>query len=128
MRFSYQSKGYMARVRIDKRFLIFRKTAQEDVVAEMYHIPDIFSLINIKHTIFPNLLKGLYAQWQSLKLLLSHVFLVFSYLCDGFAAAKFGQNREMNKFLYNLFRTDHHQRTQGKCARISDAPQRNLDQ
>ena len=118
----------MARVRIDKRFLIFRKTAQEDVVAEMYHIPDIFSLINIKHAIFTNRLKGRYAQWQSLKLLLSRFFLVFSYLCDGFAAAKFGQNRETNKFLCNLFRTDHHQRTQGKCARISGAPQRKLDQ
>ena len=90
MRFSYQSKGYMARVRIDKRFLIFRKTAHDDVVAEMYHIPDIFSLINIKHAIFPNRLKGLYAQWQSLKLLLSHVFLVFSYLCDGLLSRSAG--------------------------------------
>ena len=99
MRFSYQSKGYMARVRIDKRFLIFRKTAQEDVVAEMYHIPDIFSLINIKHTIFSNLLKSLYANWQSLKLLLFHILLVFSYLCDGLATAKLGQNSETNKYL-----------------------------
>ena len=83
MRFSYQSKGYMARVRIDKRFLIFRKTAQEDVVAEMYHIPDIFSLINIKHAIFPNRLKSLHAQWQSLKLLLFHILIVFStYVMD----------------------------------------------
>ena len=48
-------------------------TAQEDIVAEMYHIPDVLSLIYIKTIKVNHLGECLYAHRQSLQSLLFHI-------------------------------------------------------
>ena len=37
------------------------RAAQEDIVAEVYHVPDILSLVDIQQIILSDFLKGLYA-------------------------------------------------------------------
>ena len=48
-------------------------TAQEDIVAEVYHVPNTLSLVDIQHIILSDFLKGLYAHGQSLQSLLFHI-------------------------------------------------------
>ena len=47
--------------------------AQEDVVAKVYHVPDILGLVDIEHVILSDFLKGLYAHGQSFQLLRFHI-------------------------------------------------------
>ena len=48
-------------------------TAQEDIAAEVYHAPDILSLVDIQHIVLSDFLKGLYAHWQSFQSFRFHI-------------------------------------------------------
>ena len=52
------------------------RTAQEDIFAEMYHIPDILSLVDIQTVQFLYFGECLYAYRQTFQFLLFHIFTV----------------------------------------------------
>ena len=68
-----ESRNISLESRYKQRLAEPPRAAQEDVVAEVCHVPDILSLVDIKHIVLSDFLKGLYAHGQSLQLLFFHI-------------------------------------------------------
>ena len=49
------------------------RAAQEDILAEVRHVPDILRLVNVQHILLYDIGECLYADRQSLQLLLFHI-------------------------------------------------------
>ena len=69
------------------------RTAQEDVLAQVDHVPDIGRLVHIEHTILDDVRECLYAYRQSLQMLLFHIFTCYTHFLFSNPPAYASRNR-----------------------------------